>query len=99
MKHDSLDLANRTGTQVELIVTGKSHWVPAIPHPMYVATGLPFWKRGNEKYWRPQCACGQIFDTLNDYNAHVVYWNSIYGIAELQKRTVTIGVSNDAPAN
>lgn len=57
----------------------KSQWVPAIPHPFYTTKGLPFWKRLFEKYWRPQCACGRIFDSKEDYNAHIIYKNSPYG--------------------
>ena len=57
----------------------KGRWVPSIPLPMFVTTGLPFWKRFNEKNWRPECACGRLFNTLEDYNAHIVYMNSPYG--------------------
>lgn len=85
MIHDKLD---HEGNQMELIISGKSHWVPAIPYPFFTTKGLPFWKRLNEKNWRPECKCGQVFDTLDDYNAHVIYWNSAYGIEEMQKRGV-----------
>lgn len=57
----------------------KGQWLSAIPHPLYVTAGLPWWKRLNEKNWRPQCDCGRIFDTLEDYNAHIIYKNSPYG--------------------
>lgn len=33
----------------------KGQWVDAIPMPFYTTQGLPFWKRWNEKNWRPQC--------------------------------------------
>jgi hypothetical protein len=65
---------------VGLHVNGKTIWMPALPEPLYVATGLPFWKRLNEKYWRPQCNCGRIFDNKEDYHAHLVYMNSAYGL-------------------
>lgn len=84
--HDKLDLKNASNN-VELIISGQSHWVPAIPMPFYTPKGLSFWKRlGGEKNWRPQCKCDQLFETLDDYNAHVVFWNSVYGIALLQAR-------------
>lgn len=85
MKHDQIDFSDAS-VNVELIVNGKSHWVPGIAYPYFTSKGLPFWKRFNEKNWRPQCGCGQIFDTLDDYNAHVVYWNSVYGRSVLEAR-------------
>lgn len=57
----------------------KGRWVPALPTPFFTTKGLSFWKRFNEKNWRPQCVCGSVFDTLEDYNAHIVYKNSPYG--------------------
>ncbi len=59
-------------------VDGKEIWVPSIPYPLFVTSGLPLWKRVSEKYWRPQCECKRIFDTLEDYDAHIVYMNSPY---------------------
>lgn len=82
MKHDKWGQDVKT----EIVISGQSHWVPAIPYPMYTTKGLRFWKRWNEKNWRPQCQCGQIFNTLDDYNAHVVFWSSAYGIALTQAR-------------
>jgi hypothetical protein len=57
----------------------KGKWLPAIPMPFFTTKGLAFWKRPFEKYWRPQCDCGRIFDNLEDYHAHIVYKNSPYG--------------------
>lgn len=67
------------GIQTGRLYKGKEVYVQAIPYPMFVTTGLPFWKRWNENNWRPQCECGRIFETLEDYEAHIVYKNSPYG--------------------
>lgn len=67
--------------QAGYTVNGKQIWVPAIPYPLFVTTGLPIWKRFNESNWRPQCECGRIFDSMEDYQAHIVYKNSPYGAA------------------
>lgn len=82
MKHDRL----AHDVQMEIKILGKSYWVPSIPTPFFTTKGLPFWKRLNEKNWRPQCACGQIFDSMDDYNAHVTYWSSAYGLAVMEER-------------
>lgn len=60
--------------QVEIL----GMWLAAIPYPFFTTKGLPFWKRFNEKNWRPECSCKRIFDTLEDYRAHIVYKNSPY---------------------
>lgn len=57
----------------------KGQWLPCIPYPLFTTRGLPFWKRFDEKNWRPQCDCGRIFNSLEDYYAHIVYKNSPYG--------------------
>lgn len=77
--HDKISV--KDSTQICLVVDGKKHWAPAIPHPFYTTKGLPFWKRFNESNWRPQCGCGRIFNTKEDYDAHVIYHNSVYGRA------------------
>lgn len=59
----------------------KGQWVPAIPYPYFTTKGLPFWKRLSEKHWRPQCLCGRIFDSEEDYEAHIVYMNTPYATA------------------
>ena len=66
-------------TQTSAKVDGKEVYIPAIPLPYFTTKGLPFWKRWNENNWRPECSCGRIFETLEDYNAHIVYKNSPYG--------------------
>ena len=53
-------------------------WLPAIPYPLFTAEGLSIWKCLNEANWRPKCMCGRIFQSLEDYNAHIVYKNSPY---------------------
>lgn len=85
MQHTKMDFANAESNML-VVVNGEEHWIPAIAYPFFTTKGLPFWKRFNEKNWRPQCDCGRIFDSLDDYNAHVVYWNSVYGKAELEAR-------------
>lgn len=57
---------------------GKEIYIPAIPYPYFTTKGLPFWKRFNERNWRPECSCKRTFDTLEDYYAHIVYMNSPY---------------------
>lgn len=71
LKHHTLSKEN------SMEIKGK--WLPAIPLPLYTTKGLAFWKRFNEKNWRPQCECGRIFDTTEDYYAHIIYKNSLYG--------------------
>lgn len=62
------------------VIDGKQVAVPSIPYPMFTTKGLSFWKRlGGEKNWRPECDCGRVFETLEDYYAHIVYKNSPYG--------------------
>ncbi len=54
-------------------------WTQAVPGPFYTTTGLPFWKRFNEKNWRPQCLdCKEqpIFDTDKEYRDHRVFKHS-----------------------
>lgn len=70
-------LSNENQTSAK--IGGKEVYVPAIPYPFFTTKGLPFWKRWNEKNWRPECACGRIFETHEDYDAHIVYKNSPYG--------------------
>lgn len=53
-------------------------WIPAIPLPFFTSEGLPFWKRLNDNNWRPKYGCGRIFDSLEDYHAHVIYKVSVY---------------------
>ena len=65
--------------QKQYFVNGKEVWVAAIGLPYFTTKGLSFWKKFNEKNWRPECACGRIFETLEDYEAHIVYKNSPYG--------------------
>lgn len=65
--------------QQSAYVNGKEVWIPAIPYPYFTTKGLPIWKRFNEKNWRPECGCGRIFGTLEDYQAHIVFKNSPYG--------------------
>lgn len=84
MNHTTFDF--KSEVQVGLKVNGKEYWVAALPYPFFTTQGLPFWKRFNEKNWRPQCNCGRVFDSLDDYNAHVLYWSSLYGKAELEGR-------------
>jgi len=55
-------------------IHGVQVWRPAVSEPMYVTTGLPWYKRWNENNWRPQCGCGQIFDTRQAYIEHYIYW-------------------------
>jgi hypothetical protein len=74
--------------QTEVKVKGKSLWVPAIPYPFYTTKGLPFWKRLNESNWLLQCECGQIFNTQEDYEAHMVYMNSPYATAKPVSRVI-----------
>lgn len=71
-----MDMTHALSNEAQMEINGR--WVSAIPYPLFVTTGLPFWKRPFEKYWRPQCNCSRIFETLEDYNAHVVYKNSPY---------------------
>jgi hypothetical protein len=73
---------------------GKEYWIPAIPYPFFTTKGLPFWKRFNEKNWRPQCVCGRIFETLEDYNAHIVYNNTLWGLADGVK-TSNVSITNN----
>lgn len=50
---------------------GRTYWRPALPYPFFTTKGLSLWKRlGGEKNWRPQCVCGQIFNTLQEYEDH-----------------------------
>lgn len=53
-----------------LEVNGKTYWLPAIALPMFTTKGLSFWKRFSEKNWRPQCDCGEIFDSMDAYKRH-----------------------------
>lgn len=70
-----LDNEAQTGVRIG----GEEKWMPAIPLPYFTTEGLPFWKRFNESNWRPRCACGRIFETTEDYEAHIVYKNTPYG--------------------
>lgn len=73
---------HKLDNETQMEVNGK--WIPVIPYPYFTTRGLPLWKWFSEKYWRPQCTCKRIFNTLEDYNAHIVYVNSPY--AELSSK-------------
>lgn len=70
------DLQHKLSNDAQVEINGK--WLPAIGLPFFTTKGLPIWRRFNEKNWRPECACGRIFETLEDYEAHIVYKNSPY---------------------
>lgn len=69
VKHDRLSDDIQTSAQWQ----GQEVYIPAIPEPFWTTKGLPFWKRFNERNWRPQCRCGRIFDNKEDYQAHIIY--------------------------
>lgn len=72
---------HKLNKEVSTEINGK--WVPAIPYPYFSTKGLPIWKRFNKANWRPQCTCKRVFDTLEDYHAHIVFMNSPYAAVHL----------------
>lgn len=76
----SVDEDHMLDTNNQIEIDGR--WLPAIPLPLFVPKGLPLRKRMDEDNWRPQCACKRIFDTLEDYWAHIIYMNSLYSRVE-----------------
>lgn len=64
--------------KVPIHAGNQTAWLPVLPYPAWTKQGLPLLKRFNKANRRAQCGCGRIFNTLEDYYAHVVFVNSPY---------------------
>lgn len=51
-------------------LNGKTYYRPSLALPYFTTKGLPIWKRFNEKNWQPQCDCGKIFSSMDEYREH-----------------------------
>lgn len=73
-------------------------WLPAIPEPFWTTKGLPFWKRLNEKNWRPQCLyckTAPIFKDRQEYEDHYKAQHTVMNNVTRQTDTNTSAGGQD----